>query len=379
MNTTTTPAKTIGEFDKELDQRHMRGQWQYDVQLEAIRKDGPLPAGVPFLWDWNTVQSTLNELSALMTESKTARRNVSFINPGPMVTGTSHTLLMGMQLVLPGEVAWAHRHSINALRFVVDGSPDLYTVVDGEKCAMETNDLVLTPAYSWHDHHNESASPRIWIDILDVPVFGFLRQFFFETYGETVQPLRAHPGDNVSLRSSLLRPAWEAQSADRIACRYPWRDVQESLRLHATSQGSPYDGIILHYAHPITGGSTMPTLDCHVQSLHPGFEGKEHRHTSSAVYYVVEGEGTTIVGDKELNWKAKDSFVVPNWMWHRHINRSESSEAILFSCTDAPLLNKLRMYREEPENSFNARRYPTVPADLQSNSETSDKPHSHQT
>lgn len=360
----TAPATTLAEYDKVMDQRHLRGQWQYDAQLEAIRKDGPLPAGVPFLWNWELIHSSLQELSLLLTETTTARRNISFINPGPMVTGTSHTMVMGMQLVLPGEVAWAHRHSINALRFVVDGSPDLYTVVDGEKCTMETNDLVLTPACSWHDHHNESGAPRIWVDILDVPVLGFLRQMFFETFGESTQPLRQHPGDNASQRSSLLRPAWEAHSADRIAYRYPWRDVQESLRLHATSQGSPYDDVILRYAHPTTGGSTMATLDCHVQSLRPGFVGKKHRQTSSTVYYVVEGEGTTIVGDKELNWSARDSFVVPNWMWHQHINRSKAADAILFSTTDAPLLEKLGMYREEPEVSFGRTPCPPVPADV---------------
>jgi gentisate 1,2-dioxygenase len=364
MTASSTPATTLADYDKVLDKRHLRGQWQYDAQLEAIRQDGPLPAGVPWLWPWELAQGSLQELSKLMTESKTARRNISFINPGPMVNGTSHTIVMGMQLVLPGEVAWAHRHSINALRFVVDGSPELYTVVDGEKCVMETNDLVLTPAYTWHDHHNESDSPRIWIDILDVPVFGFLRQMFFETYGESVQPLRESEGDKVSLRSGLVRPAWEAPRGERIACRYPWREVRESLRLQAHSAGSPFDGVILQYAHPTNGGSTMPTLDCHVQSLRPGFEGQRHRHTSSTVYYVIEGEGTTVVGDKELSWKAKDSFVVPNWMWHQHINRSQSSEAVLFACTDAPLLRKLGMYREEPQVSFGAGAYPEVPADV---------------
>jgi 1-hydroxy-2-naphthoate dioxygenase len=355
--------QTLTEFDGVLDQRHMRGQWQYDAQLEVIKKDGPLPAGVPFLWKWDMVKTSLHELSELMTETQTARRNISFINPDPRTNGTSHTLVMGMQLVFPGEIAWAHRHSINALRFVVDGSPELYTVVDGEKCAMETNDLVLTPAYTWHDHHNESAGPRIWIDILDVPVFGFLRQMFFETFGASVQPLRENPGDFVSQRSSLVRPAWESPRSDRIPFRYPWSEVNAALDSYAKAEGSPYDGVILRYAHPITGGPTMPTIDCFVQSLRPGLETKPHRHTSSAVYYVIEGEGTTVVGDKEIHWSAQDSFVVPNWMWHRHINRSASSRAVLFSATDAPLLAALGMYREEPEASFAAQPYPAVPAD----------------
>ncbi len=362
MKSDESVVQALANYDKVLDGRHMRGQWQYDAQLEIVAKRGPPPGGVPFLWKWTEVNASLNELCGILKETATARRNISFINPGPQVAGTSHTLLMGMQLVLPGEIAWAHRHSINALRFVVDGAPDLYTVVDGEKFPMETNDLVLTPSYTWHDHHNESASPRIWIDILDVPVMGFLRQFFFETFGESMQPLRENAGDLISQRSSLLRPAWEAESTNRIPYRYPWSEARETLRRMATSSGTPFDGVILRYAHPITGGPTMPTIDCHIQMLQPNFQGQKHRHTSSAVYYVVEGEGRTVVGDTELRWSKHDSFVVPNWMEHQHFNET-ASQAILFSATDAPLLSALGLYREEPNVSFGGAAYPEVPAD----------------
>ena len=116
-------------------------------------------------------------------------------------------------------------------------------------------------------------------------------------------------------------------------------------------------------AHPITGGPTLPTIDCFAQLLRPGEQTQRHRHTSSAVYYVVEGQGTTQVGDQRLHWSTGDSFVIPNWMWHQHINRSPSTEAVLFSATDAPLLTALGMYREEPHDSFGTGSYPAVPAD----------------
>jgi hypothetical protein len=51
-------------------------------------------------------------------------------------------------------------------------------------------------------------------------------------------------------------------------------------------------------------------------------------------------------------------------MWHQHMNGSKSSQAILFATTDAPLLDKLGFYREEPEVSVGSRPYPAVPADL---------------
>ena len=359
MNNFVANTKTLEEFDRDLDQRHMRGQWKYDVQLEAIKRDGPMPAGVPFLWTWGLVESTLHELRDLLPPENTGRRNVSFINPGVAVTGTSHTLLMGMQMVLPGEIAWAHRHSINALRFVVDGSHSLYTVVDGEKCIMETNDLVLTPAYTWHDHHNESNEPKIWIDILDVPVLGFLRQFFFETYRENVQPVRGGQRVLGGERDLFGSESLKASVVTAGVHRYAWSDVRKALRrkAEADADASPYDDVILRYADPATGGSTLPTLDCSVQLLRPGFSGKEHRTTSSIVYYVIEGEGATVVGDREIHWGPRDSFVIPNWMWHRHLNRSASSEAVLFRTSDAPVLQKLGMYRQEPQGSFDSDPY----------------------
>jgi len=360
MNNSVVDTKTLEDFDKDLDQRHMRGQWQYDVQLEAIKRDGPASAGVPFLWTWDLVESTLHELRDLLPPENTARRNVSFINPGVAVTGTSHTLLMGMQMVLPGEIAWAHRHSINALRFVVDGSHSLYTVVDGEKCIMETNDLVLTPAYTWHDHHNESDQPKIWIDILDVPVLGFLRQFFFETYSENIQPVRGGQRRSGDVRDLFGSGSLTASAAMAGGYRYAWSDVRKALLSGAETDASLYDDVILRYANPVTGESTLPTLDCSVQLLRPEFSGKEHRTTSSAVYYVIEGEGTTVVGDREINWGPRDSFVIPNWMWHRHLNRSTSSEAVLFRTSDAPLLRKLGMYRQEPLGSFDSHPYPAA-------------------
>ena len=74
----------------------------------------------------------------------------------------------------------------------------------------------------------------------------------------------------------------------------------------------------------MTGGPTLPTLSCWIQLLRPGEHTKKHRHTSSAVYFVAGGEGTTIVGDKALEWTKNDCFAVPNWAWHEHVNRSKS-------------------------------------------------------
>lgn len=354
-------AKTLEEFDVDLKQLHIRGQWQYDKMLEQVIK-GPRPAGIPFIWHWKDVREKLLESCQVMPESFTARRNLSFINPGLERGGTTQTLLMGFQIVMPGEIAWAHRHTIGALRFVVDGSSDLYTAVDGEKLTMETNDLVLTPNWTWHDHHNDSDKKCMWLDVLDVPIVIGMNQIFYEPYGQSMQPVREKREDYLAHRGGPLRPAWETRSAQNFPYRYAWSEISPILDEFMKTAGTPYDGVMLEYVNPMTGGPTLPDMSCVLVGLKPGHETKETRKTSSAVFHVVEGEGTTIAGDTQIHWSEKDSFVVPNWTHYRHINRSNRNRAVLFSVTDEPFLSGLGLYRQEPENTLRRLSLPPVPA-----------------
>ena len=110
--------------------------------------------------------------------------------------------------------------------------------------------------------------------------------------------------------------------------------------------------MLLQYSNPATGGSTMPTIDCRVQWLRPGQSTRTHRHTSSTIYHVMQGTGTTVTAkgkgnDTEMSWDAQDCFVVPSWHWHHFRNDSQPEPAILFSVTDRPVLESLNLYSEE--------------------------------
>ncbi|MCH8840705.1 MAG: cupin domain-containing protein [Planctomycetes bacterium] len=130
---------------------------------------------------------------------------------------------------------------------------------------------------------------------------------------------------------------------------YPWEQTRETLhRLAPEVEGSPYDGIVLEYTNPATGGPAFPTMACHVQLLRPGESTKAHRHTSSAVYHVVEGQGHSIVNGERLQWEPKDVFCVPGWTYHEHVNSSTTEAAVLFSFTDLPVLRSLSLLREQP-------------------------------
>lgn len=322
-------------FDDLLARMHVRGQWTADPTRRqsaaeprgfGVRNE-PEPAGVPYLWKWSEMQPQLLAACEALPESFTARRALAFRNPA-LPRCTAQTISMTIQVIRPHEIAWAHRHTIGALRFVIDGDPHLVTVVDGVPYPMADNDLVLTPSWTWHDHRNESDRMVCWVDVLDVPLVGGLGMGFYEELGDTTQELVAPPSTS--------------------GYRYPWTDASAKLRA-AEPNADPYDGAVYVYPERTTGGAAMPTLRPSLQSLAPGFNGRRHRHTSSTVYHVVRGEGTTEAGDVTLHWTARDCFVVPNWTWHRHVNRSASADAVLFAVSDEPALRALGYYREEHE------------------------------
>jgi 1-hydroxy-2-naphthoate dioxygenase len=354
--------KTLQQFDEELKRQQMSGQWLYEGLLTASI-GGPKPRGEAFIWPWKMVHEKLLEACDVLEESFTARRSLLFNNPGLPTGGTTHTLLMGIQMIKPGEIAWAHRHTLAAIRFVVKGDGKVFTVVDGEKCPMEPNDLILTPQWTWHDHQNPTGESAVWVDVLDVPFLLGLNQPFYEPYpGNKVQAVRERSSEHLQHRTGWVRPSWEDTRQRNIPLRYRWKEIEQQLRVLADSPGSLYDGVALEYVNPMTGGPTLATLSCWIQLLRPGERTKKHRHTSSAVYFVVGGNGTTIVNDKAMDWTKHDSFAVPNWAWHEHANRSKSEEAILFSVNDTPIVRAFHLYREEPEDSLHTSAPPQVPA-----------------
>jgi 1-hydroxy-2-naphthoate dioxygenase len=354
MPSAAPPANdTLRVFDAKLATHSMRGQWTAEPMLQAAI-GGPRPAGKPHLWSWPMVEALLAEAGKALPESMEARRSLLFNNPGLPTPTATHTINMGIQQILPGETAWAHRHSIAALRFIVEGSLDAKTVVDGEPCPMEEFDLILTPSWTWHDHRNRSSRPVTWVDILDIPLVCALNQIFYQPYGELTQP-ETVAAERVAPRIGTVRPVWEQPARERLAVRYPWREVEARLRELAGHAGSPHDGVALEYVNPITGGPTLPTLSAWVQWLKPGQKTARHRHTSSAVYFVVRGEGRTLVDGEELSWKPRDCFVVPNWSWHAHENLRAGDEAILFSVNDALVLAALGLYREEADGAATRR------------------------
>jgi gentisate 1,2-dioxygenase len=268
------------------------------------------------------------------------------VNPGldQKHAFATHTIQISFQYVKPGENARAHRHTPAALRFVIQGN-GAYTTVNGQQCVMEPGDLILTPKLTWHDHSNESKEPMLWLDGLDFPLVTALHQVMQERYPKRRQPIEKSSEDVMDQLGAAKRHG--VPLADFF--HYKWRDTEKALRALAESPAARdrFDGYLLEYRNPLTNGPTMTTIQCAVQLLPPADETESHCHTSTAIYHAFRGKGATEIGERRFEWEQGDSFVVPLWYAHRHLNRSSSDEAILFSMSDAPMLKALDLYREE--------------------------------
>jgi gentisate 1,2-dioxygenase len=257
----------------------------------------------------------------------------------------SNTLYAGVQLLMPGEIAPAHRHTQSALRFILEGS-GAYTAVDGEKTLMQRGDFVITPSWTWHHHGNGSDQPTIWLDGLDIPMVAFFNSTFREDHGSAEADVHRPMGDSPARFGQGLLPVGHiARSLNSPVFNYPYSRTREALATIASHDApDPAHGHLMRYVNPIDGGWAMPTIAPTIRLLPNGIETTPYRSTDAKVFVVVEGGGTLHLGDQRLFFEESDVFVVPGWVSHHF---STTAETVLFAFSDRVVQEKIGIFREQ--------------------------------
>lgn len=310
--------RELQDYYAELRAQHLTPLW-----ISAGVTAEPSTRAVPYVWHWRDLRPQAMRAARLVGTEQAERRVLRLANPELPGPSASTTLAANIQIVMPGEVARAHRHSPAALRLIIEGAGG-YTVVNGARIPMAPGDLVLTPNWTWHDHANDTEQPMIWLDGLDSPLVRMLEAGFYEEYGAERQAIAGVPG---------VSPRWH----------YPYGEARAALERLAADGAAD---VTLEYADPATGGPTMPTIACHAHRLRPGARTRARRAVCCTNYHVVEGSGYSVVGGRRLDWEDKDVLTVPTWTFHEHVNTGERP-AVLFSFSDAPVMKALGLYREE--------------------------------
>ena len=349
MATEPVPARTPerAKFYERIAPANLAPLWE---NLHRMVTAEPAPSCLPAIWHYRDVRPHLMASGKLITAQEATRRVLMLMNPGlggeASITGS---LFAGLQLIMPGEIAPAHRHTQSALRFIIEGH-GAYTAVDGERTAMEPGDFVITPSWTWHDHGNETDQPMVWLDGLDIQIVKLLGASFAEGYPDDTQPVSRPEGDSFARFGHNLLPVdWRPEVKTSPVFNYPYARTREALdALSRNGPLDPYHGHKLRYVNPASGEFAMPTIATFVQLLPAGFASQPYRSTDGTVFVVVEGSGQTRIGNTTFAWEPHDIFVVPSWMKHTH--RAES-EAVLFSFSDRVVQEKLGLWREARGNA----------------------------
>lgn len=347
--TITTEDRRLSRLYEDFHAEHLTPLW---TQLDGVMPTAPAPQAVPFVWKWSTLLPLARRAGDLVPVGRGGeRRAIALANPGlggaPFVTPT---LWAAVQYLGPWETAPEHRHSQNAFRFVVEGE-GVWTVVNGDPVAMRRGDLLLTPGWSFHGHHNETDRPMAWIDGLDIPFAQCADTGFFE-YGcegvsDTSTPrtsrserLWAHPG---------LRPlvGMGHHTGSPIAA-YRWEHtdaaLKEQLALEADGYASTTEPghAAVRYTNPTTGGDVLPTIRAEFHRLRTGAHSRTRRDVGSRVFQVFDGSGRFRLGEHTRVVDKGDVVVVPSWVpWS--IEADTDLDVFMFS--DAPIIERLHFDR----------------------------------
>ena len=200
-----------------------------------------------------TLRPHLMRSGEIISAAEAVRRVLVLENPGlPGLASITQSLYAGLQLILPGEIAPAHRHTQSALRFVVEGS-GAYTAVNGERTTMQPGDFIITPAWTWHDHGSDAGGPVVWLDGLDIPLVRFFDAGFAENASTDSQSITRPEGHTLARYGANMAPLREPSphGATSPIFSYPYARSRDALqRLQRDGVMDAWDGVKLAYINP---------------------------------------------------------------------------------------------------------------------------------
>src|ERR1700724_2970139 len=316
---------------------------------------------LPHMWQWKDFSPYLHRISEIARKADISpiefadRQSILLLNPG--LNGrlqVTNTIRCAISIYNPGDVAPVHLHSPNASRTILSKKGG-YTGVEGERVTANRGDLILTPNGTWHDHGNDAEEPVVWIDTLDWPLMEFLDAAWVDhnmpgAQGNTnVQAISVAEGYSRNLYShGGMKPTFVDHQrgvghAPAPLFHFRGADVLEMLHSLRKEKGDPHEGIKVDFVNPVPGEPVFKTLNYSAQLLRSGEETELKRETAGTFYVVIEGTGATEVGGKRFEWTQNDIFVVPNFLWRRHINIGKN-DAVIYSVSDAALMRNVGQY-----------------------------------
>ncbi|MCK9260291.1 MAG: cupin domain-containing protein [Azoarcus sp.] len=309
-----------------------------------------LPAGKPALrtrptfWAYERLRPLLLKAGELTPIEKAERRVLVLANPGHGLEKmqASSSIYLGMQLLLPGEWAPAHKHTPNAVRMIVEGN-GAYTTVDGEKCPMSRGDLILTPTGLWHEHGHDGSEPVVWLDVLDLPLV-YYTETSYHNDGKA-QDVTSTMAERSYARGGLIPSPVFSRTSERSypMLRYPWAEARAALLNLAETQPK-IEAVQVAYVNPETGSDCQNILGFSALMLRPGETLRLPARSPAMVFHMIEGAAGVDIDGTAFNLATADTCCAPGYTPVTLSNRSGSEPAFIFIADETPLHKKLGVY-----------------------------------
>jgi gentisate 1,2-dioxygenase len=347
------PSEALAALYRGFDQASLVPLW---TQIGTLMPAAPEPDAIAHRWRWRELLALAESSGSLVPVGRGGeRRAIALANPGlngrPFATPT---LWAAIQYLNPREDAPVHRHSQHAFRFVLEGE-GVWTVVDGDPVAMRRGDLLLTPGWHFHGHHNQSDAPMAWLDGLDIPFASAIDATFFEFGPDQVE-------DQSAPSTSRAEKLWGHAGLRPVSCpgnlpssplmAYRWEHTDSALAQQLDLEQEGHGGVLepghaaIRFSNPTTGGDVLPTIRTEMHRLRSGIRTAATREAGSSVWQVFNGHGQVTVGDSTWDVANGDLVVSPSWT---QVTITAGSDLDLFRFSDAPIFERLQATRVHTE------------------------------
>jgi len=257
----------------------------------------------------------------------------------------------------PGATTTPHRHSWDAVLFVVEGSG--WSEIGEQRIEWKPWDAIHLPPWTWHRHGNDGTKTARLVSFSSEPLLSSLNMAVIEEATNGVH-FSARPefapardrDDAYSRRVSRLASLQQEVREARV--HMPYDDVQLLNTPRGTRTAFLVDESI---------GFKTSGLSAAMFQLAPGQAQTKHRHPGEAFLYVIEGRGHSYIdvepeGGKEYEWQAGDVINVDHFLWHQHFNDDPQRTARLVRVhmfatvleTMRALTDPLDLFNERPED-----------------------------
>jgi gentisate 1,2-dioxygenase len=173
-----------------------------------------------------------------------------------------------------------------------------------------------------------------------------------EDFYQRIDPVHMAP---LWTRLKALVPAAPAQ----VGVAHMWRYAEARPFVLESAEhisAAEAERRVLILENPALRGASQitATLYAGLQLIMPGELAPPHRHTQSALRFIVEGSGAyTTIDDEKVVMEPGDFVVTPPWRWHHHGNES-AAPMVWLDGLDIPMLAHFNSTFREDHDQWRA-------------------------